>query len=72
VEHGVSGFVADDTQQMAEAIRQLMDDPDRLRTMRLAARERACEASWDRVFDRLYEVYASVVRARKPEASPLQ
>jgi phosphatidylinositol alpha 1,6-mannosyltransferase len=72
VEHGVSGFVTDDTQQMAEAIRQLMDDPDRLRTMRLAARERACEASWDRVFNRLYEVYASVVRARKPEASPLQ
>jgi glycosyltransferase involved in cell wall biosynthesis len=52
-----TGFVARDATEFAEHIRMLMEDRERLAAMKRAARAQALEATWDRVFDGVYQAY---------------
>jgi glycosyltransferase involved in cell wall biosynthesis len=72
VQDGVTGFVCDDVPAMARAVGTLMTDPSLVASMRTAARRRALDASWDRVFERLYEAYASAAFARGGSGVPRQ
>ena len=59
VEEGVSGYVADNANAFADAILRLKGDPDLRCRMSQAARNHATDYSWDRVFNNVYEIYAS-------------
>lgn len=69
IRDGVTGLVADDEDGFAEAARQLMNDAERLQSMREAARALACAASWDSIFEQVYEAYrGSLVTPRASTA----
>ena len=57
VEDGVSGHIAPDTETFVARVADLITDPEQHRRMSTAARLQAAKASWDAVFDRVYEVY---------------
>lgn len=61
VKSGVTGFVAADDAAFIRCILSLMDDRELHRKMQLAARDHACEISWDKVFERIYGAYDSVL-----------
>jgi glycosyltransferase involved in cell wall biosynthesis len=61
VEDGISGFVASDEGKFASHIGTLMGSPEILQRMRSAARKKAEAASWDRVFEEVYEAYEQAV-----------
>lgn len=52
-----TGFVAHDAAEFAQHIRMLMEDRERLTAMKLAARAQALEATWDKVFEGVYQAY---------------
>jgi glycosyltransferase involved in cell wall biosynthesis len=54
IQDGVSGFLSED---FAASLQLLMHDPERLDSMRRAARIFANTNSWDHVFEGLYETY---------------
>lgn len=60
VEEGKTGFVAADD-DFADTILKILLDPDLHRNMRLAARTEAVAASWDSVFESVYEGYARAI-----------
>lgn len=60
IKDGETGVMAQSEESFIAAVAELMDDPERHRRMRLAAREHAVANSWDRVFERLFEQYAAV------------
>lgn len=57
VRHGSSGYVARDFEEFADYTARLMDEPELLSAMRVAARQQALETSWDRIFEGMYEAY---------------
>ena len=57
VRQGSSGFIARSFDEFAAYVARLMDQPELLSTMRLAARRQAGETSWDRIFEGMYEAY---------------
>jgi phosphatidylinositol alpha 1,6-mannosyltransferase len=64
VEEGVTGFVPRDTAGFAEAIQRLQADAALRATMGAAARQHACENSWNLVFDQVHAAYAAHLPAR--------
>ncbi len=72
VEHGVTGMLAAprDPQDLATQIEFLLDHPDRRQEMGSAACTFAQEQSWEKIFQRLFESYAEVVRTH-PFGAPL-
>jgi len=54
---GVDGFIATDDQMFCDAVLTLVRDREQHHKMRLASRETALQATWDSVFDRVYQVY---------------
>jgi glycosyltransferase involved in cell wall biosynthesis len=64
VRDGVTGCVASD-ESFADAVEGVLMQPDRHEAMRQAAREDALKASWDTVFERVYEGYAEILQ--RPE-----
>lgn len=69
VETGQTGFVCSNAAEFAEAILQLMRDPCLLQRMRERSRAVACGASWDNVFDALYDAYRKA--ATPPSSQPV-
>ncbi len=63
VDHGASGFVAATGDAFIERVAELIGNPGLHRAMALNARRLAAEASWDRVFRKVYEAYAVAVAA---------
>jgi phosphatidylinositol alpha 1,6-mannosyltransferase len=59
VHEGETGFVAEDA-GFSAAIAALVEDTARLKKMRCAARQYALGCSWDAVFGRVYEAYATL------------
>jgi glycosyltransferase involved in cell wall biosynthesis len=57
VRHGVDGLVADTDGAFVEAVVKLATDAETRRAMGSAAREKALSASWDRVFEGVWDVY---------------
>lgn len=72
VRHGVTGFLASDARGFRDAILATMSDPARLAVMRRAARERALDTSWPRVFAGVYLAYQRCLEAhaRRQEDAP--
>lgn len=58
IRDGVSGYVAKEEKDFIAATLTLISQADKLRQMRESARQLACAASWDKIFEHLYQVYA--------------
>ncbi len=72
VRHGETGFVARNAEEFAASIETLMTQPERLAAMRVAAREDALDASWERAFEDIYRSYRDhALTAEGLQAYPL-
>ena len=72
---GQTGLVANGEQGFLDATLRLMSQPTIHRQMRDAARELACRASWDKVFEQVYQAYEVCLQRKATERafhSPLQ
>ena len=63
VESGVTGFIA--TQDFADHVLQVVQNPDLHRNMCAAARAKALSMSWDGVFEKVYDAYCECRAASK-------
>lgn len=63
VNHGVTGIVAGADDHFAHSVRDLVTDLPRHQQMRKTARAAALEASWDKVFDNVYNSYRFALEA---------
>ena len=76
IRDGKTGLVAKGEQSFLDATIRLMSQPELHRQMRDAARELACQASWDSVFEQVYQAYAACLqraaaeRAFHPSSQP--
>jgi glycosyltransferase involved in cell wall biosynthesis len=68
INHGVTGFVANDEREFAGYVVELAKDPERLDNMRIRAREFAQCRYWDRIFDQVYDAYQYCLRAKRSVA----
>ena len=57
VQHGVSGFVAQDAGGFTESVLRLMESAALRREMSRAARQFACSRAWSEVFPQVYRTY---------------
>jgi phosphatidylinositol alpha 1,6-mannosyltransferase len=67
VRHNEDGFVAHSDAEFVDCTFELLANPERLATMRAAARSHALEASWDAVFEFVYQVYDRMLDDTQPE-----
>ena len=59
-------IIARDHREFIDATRALAADGEKRQAMRVAARQRALELSWDRIFDDVYRAYeATMARPRR-------
>lgn len=73
IRDAVTGIVARDERQFVDSTLELMTQPARLQGMREAARELACQSSWDKVFEQVYQAYElSLQPAPVRQMIPLQ
>ena len=63
VESGVTGFIG--TQDFADHVLQVVQNPDLHRNMCAAARAKALSMSWDGVFEKVYDAYRECRAASK-------
>jgi glycosyltransferase involved in cell wall biosynthesis len=61
-----SGLVAGSEQEFLDATLRLMRQPDLHATMRVAARQTACRASWDNIFEQVYQAYEVCLQRAAP------
>ena len=57
VESGVTGYVAANDRDFIDKAMVLQTDRETHRRMRVAARNAACAASWEKVFEEVWEPY---------------
>lgn len=57
IENGVNGFVASNESDFLETVVRLAGQPERIVEMKTKARAAACERSWERVFEGVYDKY---------------
>jgi hypothetical protein len=65
VKEGVNGFIRPDVVGQADAIRDVMQHPGRAVAMCVAARESVRDASWPRVFERVYDAYEECLESHR-------
>lgn len=68
VQHGVSGWLANDEDEFVNAAIALVRDPALRMRLGAAGRAHALAWSWDAVFDGVYETYAEAIPAVPPDA----
>ena len=61
VQHGETGFIAENLDDFVKFSIELMDNPEKLATMKKASREFALSCSWDAVFEAVYDAYAEAI-----------
>jgi glycosyltransferase involved in cell wall biosynthesis len=61
VRHEESGFIAHDDREFIDFVLRSLQCPGMHATMRLEARRQALAASWDKVFETVWEGYHQVV-----------
>jgi glycosyltransferase involved in cell wall biosynthesis len=76
VNSGVTGYVTGSDREFIDRALSLAMDPGTHRRMRAAARESVCSASWDRVFEEVWESYDICLqlggrKAAVPRGQPL-
>jgi phosphatidylinositol alpha 1,6-mannosyltransferase len=64
VQHKLNGLIARDQSEFIAAVMDMMSQPQSHENMRLAARQAACGASWNRVFEKVYEDYRVCLQNR--------
>jgi len=69
VAHGKTGCVADSDEEFVARVVELARQPQRLRGMGEAARERVLGVSWDKAFDQVYRAYEHCRELRRVTAS---
>src|SRR5712692_5812012 len=57
LQHGITGFLAQDIDSFAQSVLHLMEDESSRREMSRAARLFACSKSWSGVFGHVYQTY---------------
>jgi glycosyltransferase involved in cell wall biosynthesis len=64
IDSGVNGYMFElgDAETMVQQVRDLVENPAKLKSMRLAARERMCHTSWAEVMDELLVTYDQVIQ----------
>jgi phosphatidylinositol alpha 1,6-mannosyltransferase len=65
VEHGVTGFIGADEDQMTRHVMRIMGDPTPHASMRAEARAYALSRSWDSVFELVYSAYQRLEGRRR-------
>lgn len=68
IDEGVTGFAAASDAEFVRRVAEIMMSPDLHSVMSAAAREQACRASWDAVFDDVYAAYDAAVGQALPPA----
>ena len=63
VQHGQTGYVANNFDEFVALTAVLLTHPDLLASMRTAARQYALTTSWERVFEGMYHVYEDHLHA---------
>jgi len=63
---GVSGFAASDEDSFATAVVEVVGNQELHRRLRCGARHQAEAASWDRIFEDMWQLYGKAVNAAKP------
>jgi len=58
IHSGLTGYVAENDRDFIAKATSVMNEPEAHRRMRVAARQAACAASWDRVFEEVWESYS--------------
>ncbi|MBC7795684.1 MAG: glycosyltransferase [Pyrinomonadaceae bacterium] len=66
VQHGITGFVAENLDDFVRYTLELITDEKRLAVMRNEARNFALSRSWDSVFERVYQAYAECGTIKPP------
>jgi glycosyltransferase involved in cell wall biosynthesis len=61
IEHGVTGLIASNEEELCEHVLRLMRQPEERMAMGAAGRERMLTRSWDDVFQKVYQIYATCV-----------
>ncbi|MCA1589797.1 MAG: glycosyltransferase, partial [Acidobacteria bacterium] len=62
IRHNETGFIAKNLADFVKFTLELMDNPEKLARMKIAARNVTLSRSWDAVFDGVYEAYEDVIR----------
>jgi phosphatidylinositol alpha 1,6-mannosyltransferase len=62
VQHGETGFIAENLDDFVKFSLSLLDDAEKLAKMRRACREFALARSWDAVFESVYEAYREAIK----------
>jgi len=63
VQHGKTGFIAESLGDFARCAATLMQEPESLASMRIAACQYALSTSWDQIFEGMYDSYARCLHA---------
>lgn len=66
VRSGESGFIAADDAAFVRCVLQVIGDASLLANLRRQARAQACDTTWERVFERIYEAYEINLRPDVP------
>lgn len=69
IRDGQTGFVARDERGFLDTTLKLISDPELHHRMREAARELACRASWDAVFEQVYQAYEVCLQLTAAESA---
>lgn len=65
VQEGVNGFIRPDVIGQADAIREVMQHPERAVAMCVAARGSVRDVTWSRVFERVYDAYEECLQGHR-------
>jgi len=66
VQHGKTGYVAEDFDEFVAFTEKFLTQPAQLSSMRRAARQYSLSSSWDEIFDSMYTVYEGCLRPADP------
>ncbi|HVE57605.1 MAG TPA: glycosyltransferase [Pyrinomonadaceae bacterium] len=61
IKHNESGFIAEDFDDFVKYALELMDNPEKLATMKKQSRANAMSSSWDAVFEAVYDAYREAI-----------
>lgn len=62
IKHNETGFIAETFEDFVRFSLDLIDDPEKLASMKIQAREKTMASSWDAVFESVYEGYAECIQ----------
>lgn len=69
IKHNETGFIAENFEDFVRFASELIDNPDRLATMKTQARAKTMASSWDAVFKSVYEAYAECIKIHEEKAA---